>query len=59
MSLFYLVLVLAAFGSFGIALAVARLQYTAWLKKQSLRPSQVAMYTASSKASKREMARAS
>jgi hypothetical protein len=56
---YYLVLVLVAFGTFGIALAVARLQYTAWLRKQSARPPQVAAYTAPSNASKREMARAS
>lgn len=56
---YYLVLVVAAFGTFGIALALARLQYTAWRKKQPQQPSQPAAYTAPSNASKREMAAAS
>lgn len=56
---YYLVLVLGAFSAFGVALAVARVQYTTWLKKQVRQPVQTAAYTAPSKASKREMAAAS
>lgn len=56
---YYLVLVLGAFATFGIALATARLQYTIWVRKQVRQPAQSVAYTAPSKASKREMALAS